>query len=83
MFFGVWVVLGLMGMTVGLVVSNDEPGTGGTIFAAACLIWSLPYIVVANRRRTTLWIIVGSLAVGIALFGIAYRFLTPTPCGCD
>ncbi len=83
-FFGTWVLLGLVGMTVGLALSKDEPeAPGGTIFAAACLIWTLPYVVVASRRRTTLWGIVAAVSIAIALFGIVYRFINPTPCGCD
>jgi hypothetical protein len=82
-----WVLISLAGMTVGLSLSEDvgngaqEPGAA--VFAAACLFWSLPYLVLASRRRTTAWIILGSVSIAIALFGIVYLFINPTPCRCD
>ncbi len=83
-FFGAWVLLGLVGMTVGLAVSKDNPeAPGGTIFAAACLVWTLPYTVAASRRRTMLWIILAAISIAIALFGIVYRLINPASCGCD
>jgi len=86
-FLAVWALIGLTGMTFGLTLSEDlgdgaqEPGA--LLFAAACAFWTLPYLVLASRRRTPTWIIVGLVSIAISVFGIAYLFVNPTPCGCD
>jgi hypothetical protein len=86
-FFVAWALISLVGMTIGLGLANDvqegaqEPG--GAIFAVACLLWTLPYVAVARRRRSTLWIVIACVSIAIAVFGIVYLFRNPTPCGCD
>ncbi len=86
-FFVAWALISLVGMTVGLGLANDvqegaqEPGAA--IFAVACLLWTLPYVAVARRRRSTLWIVVACVSIAIAVFGIVYLFRNPTPCRCD
>jgi hypothetical protein len=86
-FFIAWLLIGLLGMLAGLAWSDDvEPGTrrpGAVLFVAACMFWTLPYLVLAARRRTPTWITVGIASIAIALFGIVYLFINPTPCVCD
>jgi len=86
-FFVAWALIGLTGMMFGLAWSKDladeAKQPAALLFAAACVFWTLPYLVLASRRRTPTWIIVGLVSIAIALFGIVYLFINPTPCGCD
>jgi hypothetical protein len=86
-FLVAWALIGLTGMTLTLAWSKDladgAKQPAGMLFAAASVFWTLPYLVLASRRRTPTWIIVGLASIVIAVFGIVYVFINPTPCGCD
>jgi hypothetical protein len=88
-FFIAWVLISLAFMVVGIALS-EEPclaaaggGPGPPIFSAACAFWTVPYLVLARRRRTPTWIIIGLVSIAVAVFGIMYLLASPAPPGCE
>jgi hypothetical protein len=82
-FFVAWVVISLTGMVAGITLTQDPQAPGLLIFFAACLFWTVPYLVLASQRRTPIWIIIGLVSIAVAGFGIVYLIVNPIPCGCD
>jgi hypothetical protein len=83
-FFIAWVLISLTGMVFGIRLSEDPQAPPGLwIFTTACAFWTVPYLVLAGRRRTPPWIIIGLGSLAVAGFGIVYMGINPAPCGCD
>jgi hypothetical protein len=78
-FLVAWVLISLKGLAFGITVPEEPQGPGPWIFFAACVFWTLPYLVLASRRRTLIWNVIALLSIAIAVFGIVYVYINSVP----
>jgi hypothetical protein len=74
-----WVLISLKGLGFGITVPEEPQGPGPWIFFAACVFWTLPYLVLAIRRRTRTWNVIALVSIAIAVFGIVYVYINSVP----